>query len=158
MRCGLWLGGQHLDRGFRQTAMTFGIDHQMPVHRFGNGEADRRFFRDAAELFEIQQFGKALEVRTRHQPNIVDGRQGDFDDRAGPQFLQVIMCVAKIRPGHRAPPCNVILVKEDRGRTVNAVFKCRGSASKFERAAAVWNEGVNIYGCKGIIPTYNMCI
>lgn len=125
MWCCLRLRGQHLDRGFGEAAMAFGVDDQMPVQCLGNGEADRRFFRDAAEIFEIEQFGEALEIRTRHQPDIVDDRQGYFNDRAGPKFLQVIMCIAKIGPCHRASPCSVISVKEDRGHTVNAVFKCR---------------------------------
>ncbi len=69
----LRLRGQHLDRGFRQAAMAFGIDHQMPVQCLWDGNADRRFFRDAAEIFEIEQFCETLEIRARHQPDIVDG-------------------------------------------------------------------------------------
>ncbi|QTK78172.1 hypothetical protein AT6N2_C0234 [Agrobacterium tumefaciens] len=84
--------------------MAFGIDDQMPVQCLRNGETDRGFFRHAAEIFEIEQLGEALKIRTRHQADVIDRRQGYFDDRTGSKLLQVIMRVAKIGPGHRASP------------------------------------------------------
>ena len=75
----------------------------MPMRGFGDDEADRRLLRNAAEIFEIEQFGETLEISRVDEPDIVDGAQGYFDDRAHTQLFQIIMCEAEVGLGHGMP-------------------------------------------------------
>jgi hypothetical protein len=90
----------HLDRGFGKPVMAFHVDDQMPVTIFRNGEPDRRFLRDAADIFEIEGFRKTLKIGSRHQADVVHRVQRDFDHRACTLRLKVVMLVAEIGPRH----------------------------------------------------------
>ncbi len=66
--------GDHLDGRFRKPVMAFHIHHEMPMAALRNGQPDRRFLGDAADVLEVKNLGKALEIRRRHQPDIVRRR------------------------------------------------------------------------------------
>ncbi len=87
---------------FGKPVMAFHVDDQMPVAAFGNGEPDGRFFGNSADILEIENLGKALIVRRRHQPHIVHRIQCHLDNGSGALLVKIIMGKAEVRFRHRS--------------------------------------------------------